>query len=535
MIRFDRGLVLAITAQLACALLACAMPMNGGHPSTAISPSLPATSTPSRPNVVILLADDLGWRDVGYHGARIETPNIDALAREGVELDRFYVQPVCTPTRAALMTGRSPVRSGLAFGVTRPWDYFGLPVGERLLSEAFGEAGYQTAIVGKWHLGHGHEMYTPNRRGFDHFYGHLLGALDYYTHSRAGGIDWQRNGETIREEGYATDLLGDEAARLIAERDPARPLFLYVPFNAPHSPMQAPQELVERYADLSSAPHLRAHDDFLEKVAARLGLPLEAASKILDPPGEAPRAVFAAMVHRLDLAVGEILGALEAEGIADDTIVLFFSDNGGHVSLGASNAPLRGEKSTVFEGGIRVPAALRWPAGLRGGRTVEQTLTVMDVFPTLLAAAGVEDAGTAQLDGFDRWAQIEGAEPEAPGEIFFGANGVLGRQEAIRAGRWKLIRDRGFGTGPPEILLFDVEADPLEKVDRAADEETRVADLEARLDRWVALHPPGGTLGVHWPHPSWIPPSDYNAALRRDTPVGTSGEATPRRPAPSRD
>lgn len=468
------------------------------------------------PNIVILLADDLGWNDVGYHGAPIETPNIDRLAREGVELDRFYSQPICTPTRAALMTGRSPLRSGLAFGVARPWDYFGVPRSEHFFSESLKAAGYQTAIVGKWHLGQAHVLHTPNRRGFDHFYGHLVGAIDYYEHSRSGGIDWQRNGETVREEGYTTDLFGEEAVRLIQERDLAKPLFLYVPFNAPHSPLQAPEALVERYAGLSSEPNVRAYRAFIEGVAKRLGMSLERAARITNPPGDAPRAVFAAMVHSMDLAVGRILGALDEAGLADDTIVLFFSDNGGHISLGASNQPLRGEKSTVFEGGIRVPASIRWPAALEGGRKVEQTITALDVFPTLLAAAGVEPRNELPLDGVNRWLQIEGAKPVAPGEVFFGVNGVAGRQEALRHDRWKLIRSLGFEGGEPEVMLFDVEGDPTEVDDLAGKQPERVADLLARLDRWVRLDAPGASQGVHWPHPGWIPPLDYNAAVRTD-------------------
>ncbi|MBW2422831.1 MAG: sulfatase-like hydrolase/transferase [Deltaproteobacteria bacterium] len=478
-----------------------------------------AAETTRPPHIVILLADDLGWNDVGFHGAPIETPNIDSIAREGVELDRFYAQPICTPTRAALLTGRSPLRSGLAFGVVRPWDYFGLPTDEILLSEALQDAGYQTAIVGKWHLGHSHVRQTPNRRGFDHFYGHLLGALDYYTHSRFGGHDWQRNGEPLQEEGYATDLLGAEAARVIATRDRSKPLFVYVPFNAPHSPLQAPPALVERYAALSSEPNRRAHAAFIEGVAARLGLSIEEAAGILDPAGEAPRAVFAAMVHSLDLAIGRILAALDEEDMAEDTLVLFFSDNGGHLALGASNLPLRGEKSTVFEGGIRVPAAMRWPAGLKGGRRVSQTISVQDVMPTLLSAAGVAPMSDRPLDGVDRWAQIRGADPVAPGEIFFGVNGVVGRQEALRFGRWKLVRALGFEGDVPEIMLFDVEADPSEKRNLATAQPERVLDLVARLDRWVRLDPPGGAQGVHWPHPGWVPPRDYGAAVRHDPPV----------------
>ena len=478
---------------------------------------LGAAGPDARPHVLILLADDLGWRDVGYHGAPIETPQIDRLAREGVELDRFYVQPVCTPTRAALLTGRAPVRAGLGYGVVRPWDYFGLPPGETLLSEVFAGAGYQTAVVGKWHLGHSHRRYTPNQRGFEHFYGHLLGAIDYWSHSRFGGLDWQRNGSTLREPGYSTKLVGREAARVIRERDRERPLFLYVPFNAPHSPMQAPPELVERYAELPDQEHLAAHAAFIESVALRLGLPVEQAAGILDPPGEQPRAVFAAMVHALDAAIGEVLAALDAAGMSENTLVVFASDNGGHIALGASNLPLRGEKSTVFEGGIRVPAAMRWPAGLDGGRRVSQTLSAMDVFPTLLAATGVEAQSGLPLDGVDRWAQIRGAAPVPAAETFFAVDGVQGVQQALRSGRWKLIRNLGFARSqPPSLLLFDVESDPGESMDRSASQPGVVDALLPRLEYWADLNPPGAEQVAHWPHPGWIPPADYNAAVRGD-------------------
>jgi len=466
---------------------------------------------------VILLADDLGWRDVGFHGAPIETPHIDRLAGEGVELERFYVQPVCTPTRAALLTGRAPVRGGLGYGVVRPWDYFGLPRSERLLSEVFASAGYQTALVGKWHLGHSHRLYTPTERGFEHFYGHLLGAIDYWSHSRFGGLDWQRNGKTLHEQGYSTALIGREAARVIRERDPLRPLFLYVPFNAPHSPMQAPPALVARYADLPNREHLDAHAAFIESVALRLGVPLEQAAGILDPPGTRPRAVFAAMVHALDTAVGEILEALDAADMADDTLVFFASDNGGHIALGASNLPLRGEKSTVFEGGIRVPAALRWPSGLPGGRQVKQTLSAMDVFPTLVAAAGIASEGGLPLDGANRWEQILGAPPIPAAETFFAVDGVQGVQQALRRERWKLVRNLGFSRNQaPQLLLFDVESDPNESTDRAEEHPEVVAALLARLEHWAGLNPPGAEQVAHWPHPGWIPPSDYNRAVRDD-------------------
>jgi arylsulfatase A-like enzyme len=195
---------------------------------------------------VIFLADDLGWGDVGFHGGPIETPHIDRLAREGIELTRFYVTPICSPTRAALMTGRDPIKLGVAYQVIEAWDNHGVHPEERFLSEAFRAAGYQTAAIGKWHLGHAQETYLPRSRGFDHFYGHLNTEVGYFPPFAAqGGRDFQRNGKSVEGGGYA-----EEAVRWIRERDKARPFLLYMPFLAPHTPLDAPEALEAKYADL---------------------------------------------------------------------------------------------------------------------------------------------------------------------------------------------------------------------------------------------------------------------------------------------
>ena len=194
-----------------------------------------AADAPAKPNIVFILADDLGYADVGWHGGEIKTPNLDKLANGGAKLEQFYVQPVCSPTRAAFMTGRYPMRHGLQVGVVRPWAQYGLPLDERTLPQALKEAGYETAITGKWHLGHFQPEYLPTRRGFDHQYGHYNGALDYFTHIRDEGFDWHKDDKVNRDEGYSTHLLATEAARLIRERDKKKPLFLYVPFNAVHA------------------------------------------------------------------------------------------------------------------------------------------------------------------------------------------------------------------------------------------------------------------------------------------------------------
>ena len=253
------------------------------------------TTAPARPNVVIIVADDMGFADVGFNGCTdIKTPNLDRLAASGVRLDQFYVQPVCSPTRAALMTGRYPMRHGLQVGVVRPWAQYGLPLEERTLAQALKDAGYETAITGKWHLGHFQPEYLPTRRGFDHQYGHYNGQIEYFEHTREGGFDWHRNDKVNRDEGYSTHLIAAEAVKRIAERDAKKPLFLYVPFNAVHGPHQVPEKYKEPYAALKE-----------------------------------PRRTYAGMMAAMDEAIGQILDALEANKMRENTLVLFTSDNGG--------------------------------------------------------------------------------------------------------------------------------------------------------------------------------------------------------------
>ena len=265
----------------------------------------------NKPNIVILLADDLGWGDVGYHGSDIKTPNIDSIAQEGVALDRFYVCPMCSPTRAGFMTGRYPNRFGMMRAVIPPWRDYGLPTSEVTLPELLKTAGYnRRGIIGKWHLGHSKPDHHPLEHGFTYFYGHYNGAIDYFTHEREGETDWHRNHDTIHEEGYATDLLAADAAKFISDSPQDSPYFLYVPFNAPHSPFQAKEEDLKKY-----------------------------------PKRKGNKKTLAAMIDSLDQGVGKILNAIEERGDADNTFVIFFSDNGGVRNV-ADNKPLRGAKLT---------------------------------------------------------------------------------------------------------------------------------------------------------------------------------------------
>lgn len=435
-------------------------------------------SAAGRPHVVIFLADDLGWADVGYHGSEIRTPNIDRLAREGTQLDRFYSFPVCSPTRSALMTGRSPMRLGLGYTVIRPWSDYGLPLEEHTIAQSFAAAGYETAMAGKWHLGHGSRKYFPGSRGFQHSYGHFNGAIDYYTHQREGGLDWHRNGQPLNEQGYSTDLIGQEAVRRIRNRDRNKPLFLYVPFNAPHSPLQAPRELVAQYAFIQD-----------EK-----------------------RRVFAAMVERMDAAVGKVLEALDQERIGNDTIVLIFSDNGGPTNQGARNTPLRGAKASTFEGGIRVPAVIRWPGRIGAGKVSPQLMTAWDVFPTLAAAAQVPPQNKLPFDGKNLWPVIEGKQPPVAREdLFFSVENGNVTHFAVFSGSWKLVRQIQPDQSAKN-MLFRIFEDPQETRDLSSSNPAVVEELTAKLVRWRQLHPSNGERFSAQAPANWKAPRQWAAA-----------------------
>jgi len=339
------------------------------------------------PNVIVILSDDQGYADVGFHASEIKTPYLDGLAAAGARLERFYVQPVCSPTRAALMTGRYPMRHGLQVGVVRPWAQYGLPLEERTLAQALKEAGYETAICGKWHLGHFQPDYLPTRRGFDHQYGHYNGAIDYFTHERDGGHDWHRDDQACYDQGYSTFLLADEAVRLIRGHDPAKPLFLYLPFNAVHAPHQVPRKYVEPYAHLQE-----------------------------------PRRTYAGMVAAMDEAIGRVLAALDQKQMRRNTLILFSSDNGGPApGKVTSNGPYRGGKGTLYEGGVRVVALAAWEGRIRPGTVVDQPLHIVDWYPTILKLAGASLEQKLPLDGRDAWPTIAEGKPSPHEEILLNA------------------------------------------------------------------------------------------------------------------
>jgi arylsulfatase A-like enzyme len=409
---------------------------------------------PRRPHVVYIVADDLGWKDVGYHGSDIRTPNLDELAHGGARLEQFYAQPMCTPSRAALMTGRYPHRYGLQTAVIPSAGTYGLATDERLLPQALKDAGYRTAIVGKWHLGHAKREYWPRQRGFDYQYGPLLGEIDYFTHSAHGVRDWFRDDKPLAEKGYATTLIGQDAARLIAAHDPKTPLFLYVTFTAPHAPYQAPKEYLDRYAGIAD-PNRRA---------------------------------YAAMVTAMDDEIGRVREALERRGMRDDTLIVFQSDNGGPRSakvtgevdtskgtIPCDNGPWRDGKAMLYEGGVRVVALANWPGRIQPG-VVDQAIHITDMYPTIATLAGARLDGGKPLDGMDVWPTVSEQKPSPRTEVVYDIEPFRG---AVRQGDWKLVWRTAL---PSRTELFNLRDDPGEQTTIADRHPDKVKELQSRIE-----------------------------------------------------
>ena len=339
--------------------------------------------TPVHPNVLVIIADDLGWNDVGFHSKKATTLNLDRLAKEGVELQRFYTYAVCRPTRAGLPTGPMPRRFGITHvvGPQQP----GLPRDVATLPEIFRAAGYRTSLIGKWHLG---KERVPLNSGFDHFYGFMRAEIDYFKHTaiRNEQTDWQRNGKTVVEEGYSTDLLAEEAVRLLQQQAKGRPFYMQVAFNAPHIPLAAPESFVEKHKNGGG--------------------------------------LYAAVIDAMDSAIGRILAELDRQKLRDDTLVVFFSDNGADLRQSRSTPLTRG-KDTIYEGGIHTTCVIRWPGRLAAGSTSRQPVCVQDLFPTLASAVGVKLPTAAKLDGSDQWSALVSGKvaPRPPFLIAMSDNG----------------------------------------------------------------------------------------------------------------
>lgn len=420
-----------------------------------------AYAAESKPNFVFIIADDLGWGDVAFHGGNAPTPNLDKLAKEGVELTHHYVAPVCSPTRTGLMTGRCWSR----FGVTTPQNERALPWDTVTIPRALKAAGYETALCGKWHLG-SKPAEGPNHFGFDHSYGSLAGGVGPNNHSYKKGpfsVTWHRNEKLITEDGHVTDLIAKEASDWIAARKDA-PFFLYVPFTAVHLPVKEPKE-------------------WLDKVPAKI-------------TGDVPRHYAACIMH-LDDAVGRIAAALDKAGKRDNTLLVFTSDNGGSWAgnndtkypaddypegkLPGNNKPLRGQKGDLYEGGIRVPCIASWPGKLKAAK-VEQPVQIIDWMPTFCELAGFTPNQDLKWDGLDIWPWMTGEAPaNAPRLLYSVAPGF--RASALRDGDWKLIvqNQKAKDGEAGKVELFNLAKDPNETTDLAVKMPEKVAELQQKL------------------------------------------------------
>lgn len=431
-------------AILACFLLLITI----GHSDAAV-----------RPNIVFFLIDDLGYADCGFNGGtEIRTPNIDKLAKGGTVLEHHYVQPVCSPTRAALMTGRYATRTGV-YTIVRPHAKWGLPLEERTLATALSEAGYTTAITGKWHLGEFDKAYLPTARGFQHQHGHYFGALDYFTHIRDGHDDWYHNDKSLKEEGYSTHLVTREAVRLIQAQPKDKPLYLYMPYNAVHGPLQVPDSYLQPYAALTGA-----------------------------------RKQLAGMLACLDEAIGQVVDALEKSGLRENTLIVFSSDNGGPPP--GKNTPLRDFKGSLFEGGTRAAAFANWPGKIPSGQRIQEPMHIVDWFPTLVKLAGGNLEQKLPLDGLDVWPMLTEKAP-SPHEAILSVQSP--QNAAVRMGDWKLITIGDGAAELPEesgkgkkakkakgrkyesVMLFNLTKDPGETTNLAKQEPERLAALKAKL------------------------------------------------------
>lgn len=441
-----------------------------------IAPLFAATAP--RPNVLLIVSDDQGWPDLGVIGLKdIQTPNLDRVAKEGVRGTQFYVTwPACTPSRGSVLTGRYPQRNGLYdmvrndmvnFGhvyskaeyAVSPEMTLGLDPKEKTLGDLLKSAGYRTGMVGKWDMGQA-KRYLPLQRGFDFFYGHGNNGIDYYTHERYGVHSmFEGNARTEKDRGqYATDVFKRESLRFVNAAPAGQPWFLYLCFNAPHG--------ASSFSD-RKRPDGRPFNNGVQ-------VPDEWAKPFLAKGMSENLARYYGVVACMDAAIGEILARIKERGEEQNTLVIFISDNGG--SGNGGNAPLRGQKSTMWEGGLSVPFVAKWPARLPAGRVTDEFLTTLEFFPTLAAAAGAKVPAGLKLDGFDMLPVLRGEAKSQRSEMFWERRA----DHAVRVGNWKWAQ-----TGK-EAGLYDLATDRGEKKDLSKEKPEVVEKLKARFAAWKA-------------------------------------------------
>ncbi len=410
------------------------------------------------------MADDLGWNDIGYHGSEIKTPAIDKLSQEGIELDRFYVHSVCSPTRASLLTGRYPSR----YGILSPLgDEAVFPEGTVTIAELLNQNGYETAISGKWHLGTVPEA-RPMRLGFNSSYGYLRGQIDPYTHLyKNGNKTWHRNDTLIDEEGHATDLITDEAVQFIEKsHDNSKHFFLYVAYSVPHFPLDEPENWVDMY----------------EKSIANES-----------------RRLYAASVTHMDEGIGRIMVTLEKNKLEENTVVLFFSDNGAQESWQSKtqyngkykgndvlgdNRPLRDWKTSFYDGALRVPAIIMWKGKLSHGK-ISEAINVADIYPTLAGLAGADIPEELNIEGLNFWPSLDGVTLDEDRIMYWRMNKGM----ALKKGDWKLIH---HGKTPDEGTdeLYNIFLDPNETRDVSEENGKILLELKKEMKHQFSLDSP---------------------------------------------
>jgi len=425
-----------------------------------------------RPNIVLIFADDLGYGDVSSYGGEVPTPHIDSIGERGVRFSNGYVTaPVCSPSRASLLTGRYQQRFGYEFNIEGDWwrphevEQHGLPLDQITLAEILSDAGYATGLVGKWHLGM-EPRYHPLERGFDEFFGVLSWGYIFNPPGRSWSPPPRnlteeegrrrirqllgpvyRGIEPVEEESYFTDALTREALDFI-ERHRHVPFFLYLSYTAVHTPLEATDEYLARFPNL-------------------------------EPES---RRIYAAMTSALDDGVGEVLAKLRGTGLEEETLLFFISDNGAVAVLEgygyARNDPLKGGKLTPYEGGVRIPYLVQWPDHIPAGQVYDDPVISVDVLPTILAAAGVSSPTDRELDGVDLMPHLDGSPTAAPHDVICWRSGI---NRAVRKGRWKLVQ---FGSN--QVELYDLEADIGEVNDLVAEHPDVVDDLERAYEAWEA-------------------------------------------------